>query len=163
MGFVAIFTLEFALRIWSTPQTTWEFFSQPLNCIDLIAILPFYVELLLMFTFGQQSLGIDLRFLRAIRLVRMLKMGRYSSELQFMAQGMLRSQKSFVLLCFMLGLGLVFFSSMIWIHERGSWDAASQCYVRAGEVHFSGCSPFESVPLGFWWAMTTMTTVGYGA
>lgn len=162
--FVVMFTIEFVLRVWSTPQTTKEYFSQPLNVIDVVAILPFYVELILISTMGSQGMmGIDLRFLRAIRLVRMLKMGRYSTQLQFMAEGMVRSQKSFVLLCFMLVLGLVFFSSMIWIHERGSWDATKQCYVRPDEVHYSGCSPYESVPLGFWWAITTMTTVGYGA
>lgn len=160
--FVMIFTVEFVLRLWSTPQTKLEFLSEPMNIIDLVAILPFYIELVMVMVMNQGSLGIDLRFLRALRLTRMVKMGRHSSELQLMGEGIQRSQKSFVLLVFMLTLGLVLFSALIWISERGKWDADKQCFARENEVHFSGCSPFESVPLGFWWAVTTMTTVGYG-
>lgn len=162
MFFVIIFTIEFILRFWSTPQTTKEFLTEPLNIIDVVAILPFYIELVMVMLLNMGSLGIDLRFLRALRLVRMVKMGRHSTQLQFMGEGIARSQKSFVLLVFMLSLGLVLFSALIWICERGSWDFEKQCYARINEVHFSGCSPFESVPLGFWWAVTTMTTVGYG-
>lgn len=92
----------------------------------------------------------------------MLKMGRFSGELQLLAAGLIRARVSFALLCGTLILGTVIFSVLMWIVERGIWDASRQCYSRPGEVSFNGCSPFESVPVGFWWAITTMTTVGYG-
>merc|ERR1719387_1581193 len=62
----------------------------------------------------------------------------------------------------------IIFATLIFLMERGIWDQDKGCYVRAGD-QFSRygsldgeCSPFESVPLAAWWAITTMTTVGYG-
>merc|ERR1719321_373247 len=76
--------------------------------------------------------------------------------------GLMRSKAALGLLVCALGVGVLVFSVLMWIFERGVWDSSKQCYARHGEVFFNGCSPFESVPVGFWWAITTMTTVGYG-
>lgn len=160
--FVVIFTIEIILKFWSTPQTTKEFFKDVLNVIDVLSILPFYIEMLIVLFVGSQVFKLDLRLLRAFRLMRMLKMGRFSGELQLLADGLIRARVSFALLCGTLVLGTVMFSTIMWITERGTWNSTLQCYSRPGEVFFNGCSPFESVPLGFWWAITTMTTVGYG-
>jgi len=160
--FVTIFSIEISLKFWSTPQTTKEFFKDVLNVIDVLSILPFYIEMVLVLTVGSKVAMLDLRLLRAFRLMRMLKMGRFSGELQLLAEGLVRARVSFALLCGTLILGTVIFSVLMWITERGTWNATKQCYARANEVFFNGCSPFESVPVGFWWAITTMTTVGYG-
>jgi len=130
--------------------------------IDVLSILPFYIEMVMVLFLGSKVAMLDLRLLRAFRLMRMLKMGRFSGELQLLAEGLIRARVSFALLCGTLILGTVIFSVLMWITERGSWDAGKQCYSRPDEVFFNGCSPFESVPVGFWWAITTMTTVGYG-
>merc|ERR1719326_2788737 len=111
---------------------------------------------------GSKVAMLDLRLLRAFRLMRMLKMGRFSGELQLLAAGLIRARVSFALLCGTLILGTVIFAVLMWIVERGAWNSSLQCYARPNEVFYSGCSPFESVPVGFWWAITTMTTVGYG-
>lgn len=160
--FVAIFTLELALRIWSTPQPLSQFFKDPMNIIDIISILPFYVELALMLLAADSMLELDLRFLRALRLFRMLKMGRFSSELQLLAEGLVRSKGSLLLLCATLVLGIIFYATLMWIVEMGTWNPESQCFARENEVNFDGCSPYQSVPSGFWWGIVTMTTVGYG-
>lgn len=163
MFFVVIFTAEILLKFWSTPQTTLEFFSDPLNVIDILSILPFYIELLLVLFFAGEKVAMwDLRGLRAFRLARMLKMGRFSGDLQLLAKGMHRSVMSIVMLCGTLMFGMVFFSVIMWLVERGTWNPKAQCYSRPGEAFFNGCSPFQSVPFGFWWSLTTMTTVGYG-
>jgi len=161
--FVIVFSIEISLKFWSTPQTTMQFFTDFLNVIDILSILPFYIELFLVMVVGGQKLAIwDLRALRALRLARMLKMGRFSGDLQLLAAGLLRARMSIALLCGTLLLGTVMFSVIMWVVERGTWNPDKQCYSRADETFFNGCSPFESVPFGFWWSMTTMTTVGYG-
>jgi len=160
--FVGVFSIEIALKFWSTPRTTKEFFKDPLNVIDVLSILPFYVEMVMAMFMGSKVVMLDLRLLRAFRLMRMLKMGRFSGDLQLLAEGMYRARMSFALLCGTLILGTLLFSVLMWMFERGSWDSTKQCFSRPGEVFFNGCSPFENVPYGFWWAITTMTTVGYG-
>lgn len=160
--FVTVFTIEISLRIWSTPHTLKEYMSEPLNVIDILAILPFYVELLMVLIMGSETAMMDLRLLRAFRLMRMLKMGRFSTELQLLAEGLVRARVSFALLAINLVIGMVVFAVILWILERGTWDPEKQCFSREDEPFFSGCSPFESVPRGFWWGITTMTTVGYG-
>jgi len=160
--FVFVFSIEIGLKFWSTPQTTLEFFQDFLNVIDILAILPFYLELFMVIFIGGKVAMWDLRALRAFRLMRMMKMGRFSGDLQLLAEGMYRARVSIGMLFVSLILGTVVFSVLMWVVERGTWSAATQCYSRKNEVTYNGCSPFESVPVGFWWAMTTMTTVGYG-
>lgn len=160
--FVVVFTIEIALKFWSTPQTKLEFFKDPLNVIDVLSILPFYIEMLIVLFVGSKVKMLDLRLLRSFRLMRMLKMGRFSGELQLLVEGLFRARVSFALLCGTLIIGTLMFSTTMWMIERGTWNSSQQCYARPGEVFFNGCSPFESVPVGLWWALTTMTTVGYG-
>lgn len=161
--FVILFSIEISLRFWSTPQSTYEFLTDFMNIIDLLSILPFFFELgVLLFTGTKSTAGVDLRFLRAFRLTRMLKMGRFSSELQLLAEGMVRARVSIAMLMGTLLLGMLFFASIMWIIERGLWNPNLQCFSREGDPNYNGCSPFESVPVGFWWGITTMTTVGYG-
>lgn len=158
--FVSVFTLEYVLRFWSTPEPKGKFVAEPMNVIDILAILPFFVELILFLI--HPTAVLDLRVLRALRLVRIFKFGRYSEDLQYITEGSVRSKKSFLIMIFLLLLGLIIFSTLIWIVERGKWVEEKGCYVRENEPHFTGCSPFASVPMAFWWAITTMTTVGYG-
>lgn len=160
--FVILFSIEISLRFWATPQTTKEFLTDFMNIIDLLSILPFYFELTMIMFTGAAAVQVDLRFLRAFRLTRMLKMGRFSSELQLLVEGFIRARVSIAMLIATLVLGMVFFATIMWIIERGLWDANLQCYARPGEITYNGCSPFDSVPAGFWWGITTMTTVGYG-
>lgn len=160
--FVIVFTVEIGLRIWSTPETVGQWFKNPLNAIDVIAILPFYIEVAMSILMGMTGVTIDLRVLRALRMFRLLKTGRYSEQLQFMVEAAVRSQKSFILLVSVMCLSLVFFSCVMWLLEKGRWDPALQCHAREDEPNFNGCSPFSSIPTASWWAITTLTTVGYG-
>jgi len=170
--FVAIFTIELLVRLWATPLSFTEFFSDPLNIIDLLAILPFYFMVI-----GGWEL-VDCRVLRIFRLVRAFKIGRYYAPLLLIINTLVRSWKSLVLCLFFLATGLICFGSFMWIFERGDWNEKLDCYARSlctsaerGTWHDdhecfiyvdSGCSPFQSIPSAFWWGITTMSTVGYG-
>lgn len=159
--FVAVFTIEYLGRLWATvpdQRTLGEFVSDPFNMIDVLAIAPYYLGILMTYTMGGPH-GLDLRVLRALRLLRLLKLGRYSEQATIIVVALRRSGASLVMLMFFLLFALIFFSSMIFFVERGHWDAQAGCYVRKED---GACSPFQSIPESSWWAITTMTTVGYG-
>lgn len=160
-----VFTIEYMIRFWATPHTKCKFICQPLNVIDVFAILPFYVSLIIYMVHGPAEGGpVEqvMRLLRSLRLLRVLRLGKYSEDLKYMSEALARSTHFFVILAFLLmGLTLAF-SSLVWIFERGEWDKKKGCFVRPGESHFSGCSPFDSVPQSSWWAIVTLSTVGYG-
>jgi len=133
---VSIFTLEYLLRIYvadSKPKFIFSFFG----IIDLLAILPFYL-----------SFGIDLRSLRALRflrLFRILKLVRYNKAMNHFTRA-IKSAKEEIFLFIFITLILIYFSAVgIYYFEN-----------EAQPEHFS--SIFDSL----WWAIITLTTVGYG-
>jgi len=170
--FISIFSVELALRYWSYPLTTKDFFSDAMNFIDLLSILPFYILLF----FGWAI--VDTRILRIIRLVRIFKFGRYYEPLMLIVNTFAGSIFSLALCVFFMAVGIIFFATLLWFIERGMWNIELACYQRdlctspergvwqdpRGCFVFvdSGCSPYQSIPAAFYWAITTMTTVGYG-
>ncbi|TJY37151.1 ion transporter [Pontimicrobium aquaticum] len=133
---VVVFTIEYVLRIYvadSKPRFIFSFFG----LIDLIAILPFYL-----------SFGVDLRSLRALRflrLFRILKLVRYNRAMNHFVRA-IKSAKEEILLFIFITLMLIYFSAVgIYYFEN-----------EAQPEHFT--SIFDSL----WWAIITLTTVGYG-
>lgn len=163
--FVSIFTTELVVRFWSFPGTTGGFFKHWLHIVDLLSVIPFYLQLALHYApvaITGYTNTFDWRIFRTLRLIRLLKFTRWSNTLTFIGEGMALSWTSLFLLFFMLLIAVILFSSLMWLVERGHWNTEKGCYERVDEPHFSGCSPFESVPMTMWWAITTLTTVGYG-
>jgi hypothetical protein len=149
---VAIFTVELSLRFYAWPKDTASFLRDPLTLVDVLSLLPFYLE------FVTDQLPVDLRWLRILRLINLFKVVRVSSGLSIMFRSVGRSVSGLFLLTFFMCQALVLFSSLMWGLERGSWDASLGCYARDD----GKCSPFQSIVHAMWWAITTMTTVGYG-
>lgn len=148
---IAFFTIEYALRLFAAPRKL-RFALKPLNLVDLLAILPFYLELML------TLLGVDdkklrdlrwaflvVRILRVLRVIRIIKLGRFSSGLQTFGMTLQRSQKQLQMMTIVLLTGVVFFSTMIYFLEKEEKG-----------------TPFTSIPAAYWWCIVTMTTVGYG-
>jgi voltage-gated potassium channel len=143
---VGIFTVEYVARIWVggpgrvgglLPRA--RFALTPLMLVDLLAILPFYLPLLL---------PDDLIFLRALRLMRMmrvLKLGRYSDAIQIFYRVVLRKKEQLVVAGMVVGILLIIASSLMYYFERDAQPEA-----------------FSSIPQAMWWAIVTHTTVGYG-
>lgn len=145
---VAIFSVEYIARLWVCAQCQGNgggLFGrirhalQPLMLIDLLAILPFYLPFLL---------PADLIFLRAIRLMRLLrvlKLGRYSDAIQVFFHVIRLKKEQLAVAGFGLGILLIIASSLMYYFEHEAQPAI-----------------FGSIPHAMWWAIITLTTVGYG-
>lgn len=144
---VTIFTIEYVARMWSCtmipryrdPVTgRFRFALRGMQVIDLVAILPFYLPFL----------GIDLRGLRAFRLLRLLrigKFGRYSKSLQLIKNVFREKKEELVLTVALMTILLIVSSSLLFYCERTAQPDV-----------------FTSIPATMWWAVATLTTVGYG-
>uniref|UniRef100_A0AC35FN17 Uncharacterized protein n=1 Tax=Panagrolaimus sp. PS1159 TaxID=55785 RepID=A0AC35FN17_9BILA len=148
---IAFFTVEYCLRMFAAPRKL-RFALKPLNLVDLMAIVPFYLELLLtLFGVDDKKLRdwrwafLVVRILRVLRVIRIIKLGRFSSGLQTFGMTLQRSQKQLQMMTIVLLTGVVFFSTMIYFLEKDEEG-----------------TPFTSIPAAYWWCIVTMTTVGYG-
>jgi len=156
---IAVFTIEIVLRLISTPQPR-KFFLDPLNIIDLLAVLPFYIELVILQVYESQEYHNELsgeetdkkaemfrilRIIRLIRVVRILRFSRYNQNLQTLGRSLIKSTRE---IGFLIMFYLIF-----------SVLCATIAYYVENEVKETG---FTSIPSSLWWAIVTMTTVGYG-
>eukprot|EP01063_Lacrimia_lanifica_P020403 TRINITY_DN27716_c0_g1_i1.p1 TRINITY_DN27716_c0_g1~~TRINITY_DN27716_c0_g1_i1.p1 ORF type:complete len:719 (+),score=213.27 TRINITY_DN27716_c0_g1_i1:81-2237(+) len=161
--FVGFFTLEFAGAL-LTAKNKWEYLTQVFSIIDLLAILPYYIELVILAS-GNATSGVNLRFLRIVRLVRVfrvLKMGKQYDGAEMLYQILIKAYPALIPPFFMLFIGIVFFASIMYICEQGEYDPNTKSFW-VDDVHGRRQeSTFQSIPESLWWAIVTTTTVGYG-
>lgn len=145
---IALFSVEFILRVWTCTED--ERFSGPLTgrlryaltpmaLIDLIAILPFYLPLIL---------PVDLRFLRALRILRifrLLKFARYSRAVRIFGRVIREKKEELVISLTAILVALVLIASLMYVLEKDIQPEA-----------------FGSIPAALWWGVVSLTTVGYG-
>jgi len=144
---VAVFSLEYVLRIWCCTENPrfsssvlgrLRFMMTPMSLVDLLAVLPFYLPFV-------QS---DLRFLRSMRLFRIFraaKLARYSESLQTFIDVLRLKKEDLVLMFFAIMILLVISSSLVYEAEHEAQPEA-----------------FSSIPAAMWWGIVTLATVGYG-
>ena len=136
--FTILFTIEYLLRIYCIRLPSSYMFSF-FGIIDLLAILPTYISLIIP---GAAVFSV-IRILRVLRVFRVLKLVQFMGEAELLKQAMIASKrKIFVYLFFLLNLVIVLGSLM---------------YLIEGEK-----SGFDSIPRSIYWAIVTLTTVGYG-
>lgn len=137
-GFTLVFTAEYALRIYSHPKPRLYVLSF-WGIIDLLALLPTYLSF---FIAGSQAM-IVIRILRFLRVFRVLKMARYFSEAQVLTTALRQSFHKISVFFLSVLLTVVLMGSVMYVIEGGT-------------------NGFSSIPASIYWAVITITTVGYG-
>lgn len=144
---VVIFSAEYLIRLWAAAERAgvqgagpWKirlrYVFTPLALVDLLAILPFYIGV---------ALGLDLRALRIFRIVRILKLARYSVAMASLGR-VLHNEIRALTAALIIMMGLIFTAAtLLYYVERGVQPEA-----------------FQSIPHAMWWSIATLTTVGYG-
>eukprot|EP00494_Astrolonche_serrata_P032712 UN32981 len=153
--FVSIcFTIEYLSRICAS-KNAWAYFWDPLNMIDFLAVIPFWIEI----TFGSEG-GATLRVIRVVRLARvfrLMKSPNFRDYLDIFTKALANSARSAGLILTILALQIIVFASVLYEVERGKEDEYGDYVRNDGEP-----SPFVSILSAAWWTVVTMTTVGYG-
>ncbi|XP_030071126.1 voltage-gated potassium channel KCNC2 isoform X1 [Microcaecilia unicolor] len=152
---VAWFTFEFLVRIIFCPVKL-EFIRNLLNIIDFVAILPFYLEVGLRGLSSKAAKDVlgFLRVVRFVRILRIFKLTRHFVGLRVLGHTLRASTNEFLLLIIFLALGVLIFATMIYYAERIG--------ANPNDPSASNHTQFKNIPIGFWWAVVTMTTLGYG-
>ncbi|MCJ8168322.1 ion transporter [Atopomonas sediminilitoris] len=142
---VALFSLEYLLRLYSAPENPsfaearsprMAYLTSPMAIVDLLAIAPFFLAMFI---------SVDTRILRVLRLLRVFKLARYSASLELLGTVMRKEASSFASALFVMLIIIIFAASGMYAVER-----------HIQPEHFG------SIPAAMWWATVTLTTVGYG-
>lgn len=149
------FTFEFLVRIICCPDKV-VFIKNTLNIIDFVAILPFYLEMGLSGLSSKAASDVlgFLRVVRFVRILRIFKLTRHFVGLRVLGHTLKASVNEFLLLIIFLALGVLIFATMIYYAERIGAEPDDP----TGSSH----THFKNIPISFWWAVVTMTTLGYG-
>ncbi len=147
---ICVFSVEYMLRVWSSVEHSAAAAKRPVlhrlryvlsfqAIVDLLAILPFY--LIAFGVFG----GLDMRFLRAVRLLRVLKLTRYFAAMNLLFIAVRENSRALAAAFLILVTVMLLAASGMYYFERDSQP-----------------KDFGSIPAAMWWAFATLTTVGYG-
>ncbi|KAL8604156.1 hypothetical protein ACOMHN_047368 [Nucella lapillus] len=145
--YTAFFTFEVLIRVAVCPSKK-KFMKDFKNLVDFTAVIPYYVTLFNMLSStkcGDAKSSTSLAFLRVIRLIRIFKLTKHSAGLQVLILTFKASFGGLCLFLVALGVCILVFSSAVYFAELDTPG-----------------SQIQSIPDGFWWAIITMTTVGYG-
>jgi voltage-gated potassium channel len=138
IGFTALFTVEYLARL-ACVRRPLRYATSFFGAIDLVAVLPTYLALLFP---GLHAL-IDVRVLRLLRIFRILKLGAYVAEYRALGLALAASRRKITVFLFFVMMVVLVMGTLMYLVEGPG-------------------NGFTSIPTGVYWAITTMTTVGFG-
>ncbi|XP_008310407.1 potassium voltage-gated channel subfamily D member 2-like isoform X1 [Cynoglossus semilaevis] len=138
---VMIFTVEYLLRLIAAPSR-YKFMKSVMSVIDVVAIMPYYIGLVM--TDNDQLSGAFVT-LRVFRVFRIFKFSRHSAGLRILGYTLKSCASELGFLLFSLTMAIIIFATVMFYAEKGS-----------------PASKFTSIPAAFWYTIVTMTTLGYG-
>jgi len=142
---IAVFTIEYLLRLYAAPEQEphhsalsgrFSFVKKPGSLIDLVAIVPYYLQFLF---------AVDLRFIRVLRVLRVLKLTRYNTALTTFAMVLKREKRAFSAAMFITVLITILSGAIVYEFE-----------------HAVQPEKFDTMPRAMYWAVITLASVGYG-
>jgi voltage-gated potassium channel len=136
--FTVLFTLEYAVRLW-TVRRPLRYATSFFGVIDLLSILPTYLSLL----FPASASLLVVRSLRLLRVFRVLKLVEYSGEAGILVDALLRSRRKILVFLSAILTIVIIFGAIMYVIEGPEYG-------------------FHSIPTGMYWAVVTMATVGFG-
>lgn len=138
IGFTALFTVEYLARL-ACVRRPMRYATSFFGVIDLLAVLPTYLALLFP---GLHAL-IDVRVLRLLRIFRILKLGAYVAEYRALGMALSASRRKITVFLFFVMMVVLVMGTLMYLVEGPE-------------------NGFTSIPIGVYWAITTLTTVGFG-
>ncbi|MEZ9545108.1 MULTISPECIES: ion transporter [Vibrio] len=137
-SFTALFTLEYLLRLYCSPKPK-SYATSFYGVVDLLAILPTYLAIIFP---GASFMGV-VRLLRVMRIFRILKLVRYLQDSNILLRSLLMARRKILIFFSTVGILVVIFGALIFVIEGPE-------------------NGFTSIPHSIYWAIVTITTVGYG-
>jgi hypothetical protein len=174
--FTILFTIEFVLRLIVSPRK-WAFWKDALNWCDLVAIVPFYFEVLLAasagtapwdFNVAEEEIKVALRVVKLFRVLRVFKMTRQFPSSVLIKDTAMFSLDALMVPMFFLLVFVLIFASMLYFLEPGRWidsngqDCEYSCPGGTYVYEDGSENPNVSIFSCFWLMIITITTVGYG-
>ena len=140
------FTIDYLLRLYSSPTSRLRFIIRPYNIIDIISNMPFYITLIISATIYSNTIAEDVKsVLRTFQILRIIRVTKDSVGIKAIGYTLRRSRKDLAMLICILLSSVLIVCSFVYLVEKDQTG-----------------TKFDSIPTTFYWGLVTMTSVGYG-